>query len=141
MLEVQSALGAGVYTVTVTYTNQAGVAGRTSVISTTASAGVNGLAFNNALFLPLQAGDTGVQSVQTVAVSGTTPTGTIAVVLCKPAGVVIPVFTLGAYVERDLVLQTPKLPRVVDGACMQFLWRANTTTSGNITADLFAVAG
>jgi len=67
-------------TITVTYTNQAGVAAR----STGASASVSGFTVNRLLELPLQAGDSGVQSIQTVVVGGTAGTGAVNIQVLRP---------------------------------------------------------
>ena len=82
-LEIYTAIGATATTVTVSYTNQAGTAGRTS------QASVFGGSLSNAVarfvILPLQDGDTGVRSVESVTVLATTGTaGAFGVTLFKP---------------------------------------------------------
>lgn len=73
-VEVSGATGAGTPTLTMSYTNQAGVAGRTAtnVLATFASAGQGSF-----WMLGLQAGDTGVRSVQSFTLSATWTSGTI----------------------------------------------------------------
>jgi hypothetical protein len=66
-LEVTTTLASSATTVYVTYTNQAGTTGRTS--GTTAS--LSGFVIGRWVELPLQAGDSGVQSIQTIVVGGT----------------------------------------------------------------------
>lgn len=73
-VEVSGATGAGTPTLTMSYTNQAGTAGRTAtnVLATIASA-----AQGSFWVLGLQAGDTGVRSVQSFTLSATWTSGTI----------------------------------------------------------------
>ena len=76
-----TAVAANAVTITVTYTNSAGTAGR----STGASGSLSGLIAGRWIELPLQAGDSGVDSVQTVVVGGTAAaTGAINVTLVRP---------------------------------------------------------
>jgi hypothetical protein len=81
-IEVYTQLGATARQVTASYTNQAGVAGRTATSSTIA---IPATARPSVMSrLTLQAGDTGVQSVQTVTLSGSTGTaGDFGVTLLK----------------------------------------------------------
>lgn len=68
-------------TVTVNYTNSAGVAGRT----TGASASLAALTVNRLVEMPLQAGDSGVQSIQSIVVGGTaSATGSVNVIVLRP---------------------------------------------------------
>lgn len=73
-LEISAATGVGTPTLTLGYTNQAGTASRTAnnIISVTAS-GVIGTTY----IFGLQAGDTGVRSIQTYQSSATMTSGTI----------------------------------------------------------------
>ena len=89
---VQTATGgAGAQNFNMSYTNQAGTAGRTmpATVACTASSVVgrinpSGVAANNyGPFLPLASGDTGIRSIQTVTLSAAT-TGTFAMVLARP---------------------------------------------------------
>lgn len=80
-LEFVTAVSATATTITVTYTNSAGVAGRT----TGASASLSGFAVSRLLQMPLQAGDTGVQKIETIVVGGTVATtGTVNVIIARP---------------------------------------------------------
>lgn len=67
-------------TVNVTYTNQAGTTGR----STGATASLSGTTVNRLIELPLQAGDTGVQKIETVVVGGTAGAGAVNVIVLRP---------------------------------------------------------
>ena len=81
---IWSQLGNTVTTVTVSYTNQSGTPGR---ISTPVQIGSNNAAnaAGRLIALPLEPGDTGVRSVESVTLAGTTATaGNFGVCLFKP---------------------------------------------------------
>lgn len=71
-------------------------------------------------FLPLQAGDTGIKSVQSIQLSATATSGVMNLVLCKPLAV-MPVTTVGVACERDFLNQLPSLPRIYDTANLHWL--------------------
>lgn len=139
-VEVQ-AVGTGVTnsTITISYTNQAGTSGRSTVVSSLVAAPAAGrvLAPVTGFFVPLQAGDTGVRSVESVTLGAAATSGTYCVVLCRPYPQV-PVVS-GFYAERDFIMQAPRMPTVRNDACLQFLISAASTTavtnyfSGEIT--------
>ena len=82
-LSIYTQVGTTATTVTASYTNQAGTSGRT-----TAAVVFGGTGFregNRLITLPLQSGDTGVRSVESVTVLATTGTaGVFGVTLYKP---------------------------------------------------------
>lgn len=82
-VEVSAATGAGTPTLTIGYTNSAGTAGRTATNYdlTTASATAGGF-----YRMGLQAGDLGVQSVQSITLSATWTSGTINIVAYRVLG-------------------------------------------------------
>lgn len=82
-------------------------------------------------FFPLQAGDNGILSVQTINFSLTMTSGAIALVLCKPIGLPLPLTTLGVPAERDYFNQLPSLPIIYDGACLSWLMYAGAATPVN----------
>lgn len=116
---------------TVSYTNQDGVAGRVTSSATMGTTQfVNGTILhsqqsgaayvNNGPFLPLQAGDTGVRSVQSVTIGGIGDVGLFALVLVKPlAG--FGVFEITAASETDFLLDTATLPVIEDDAYLNFI--------------------
>jgi hypothetical protein len=129
----------------VTYTNQAGVSGRTSetiVCSTISSAATGRFPFGNKFFIGLQAGDTGVRSVQSVVLTASSGTAGVKMnlVACNPL-TVLPLTTANIYVERDLVLSTVQLPRIRNNACIAFALLSSGTNTPNINGRLVAVAG
>lgn len=124
---------------TVSYTNQDGVAGRTTTSVLMSTQFVNGTILcsqnggatypNSGPFLPLQAGDTGVRSVQSVTIGGIGDVGLFALVLVKPlAG--IGLFEITAASETDYLLDTATLPEIADDAYLNFIALPTGTLSG-----------
>ena len=136
------ASGATAHNISLSYTNQAGTAGRALPVTvagtasnTAAHIAHSGVAANNyGPFLPLAGGDTGVQSVQTITLSAASLAGTAALVLARPIGHPIPITTLGVLGEREFFTQAPSLPRIMDGACLVPLIFAGAAT---VTATNF----
>lgn len=97
-------------------------------------------------FLPLQGADTGISRINSFTWSaGTAYTGSGVVALCivKPlCDITLP--ATGVWSERDLRNQLPSLPKVEDGACLQWMLfgtGATTTASPLTTAIDFAWGG
>jgi hypothetical protein len=65
--------------------------------------------------LPLQSGDTGVRSVQTIT-TATSTAGVVSVVLMKPLA--YSTDRSNVWQERDTILQFSSLPRIYDGASL-----------------------
>ena len=133
-------MGANAPTMQVTYTNSAGTTGRTTTagIVSTASA-TSGVLLNsgNAAnkvgpFLNLAAGDTGVKDIESLTWGGTAhASGSVFIGLCKPLCMPIPVPATGLYNMVDFVNTLPSLPRLRNGANVQFLiFATGATTSG-----------
>jgi len=135
-------MGANAPTMQVTYTNSAGTAGKTTQagIVSTASA-TSGILLNsgNAAnkvgpFLNLAAGDTGVKDIQTLTWGGTAhASGSVFIGLCKPLCMPIPVPATGLYNMVDFVNTLPSLPRLRNGANVQFLIFATGATTAAAT--------
>ena len=130
-------MGAGTPNITMTYTNQAGVSGRTMpiTVSAVATAVQSHIVHSDPSankyfpFLPLQAGDTGIRSVQSIQLSATMTSGSMALVLCKPLAT-LPLTTAGVMAERNLMTQLPALPRLYDGCNLNMLFfTANATAA------------
>jgi hypothetical protein len=132
------AAGATAHNVSLSYTDQGGASGNSLpvTVACTASAIVghithSGVAANNyGPFLPLASGDTGIRSVQSITISAASGAGTAALVLCRPLATV-PITTLGVAGERDLVNMVPSMPRIVDGACLTWLYFAGAATAAS----------
>lgn len=134
-----TALGAATPNLSLGYTRNDGTASRatptTLPIGKTAAA--NGLILYSGTgagkygpFVPLQAGDGGILQVDTIQNSVSYVSGEYAVVLCKPL-LTLPITTLGVAAERDLVNQLPSMPRIYDGACLNWLIYSGANTPTN----------
>jgi hypothetical protein len=129
-------MGAGTPNITINYTNQAGVAGKTMPVTVSAvtTAVQSHLVHSDPSankyfpFLPLAAGDTGIRSVQSIQLSATMTSGSMALVLCRPL-TSIPLTTLGVMAERNLMTQLPSLPRIYDGANLNMLFFTASATA------------
>lgn len=115
---------------TVSYTNQDGVAGRTTTSVLMSTQFVNGTILcsqnggatypHGGPFLPLQNGDTGVRSVQSVTIGGTGDVGLFALVLVKPLAS-ISLYEITAASETDFLLDAATLPVIEDDAYLNFI--------------------
>lgn len=134
-------MGAGTPTVQLNYTNTGSVAGRLTpaapslpIINTTSPVGAipySGTGVGKyGPFLPMAAGDDGILSVQSINFSATMVSGCMNLVLCRPL-LTLPITTVGVAAERDLLNQLPSLPRVFDGANLQWLMYAGAATPVN----------
>jgi hypothetical protein len=146
VLEIYTAVGGTPATATVSYTNQAGVAGRTG----TAQIGDTGFSGSHAMcFVTLQAGDTGVRSVESVQLSGSTGTaGDFGVTLFRPIAILPLMWTQGPgpassgqRAKKKLILsayELGQLPSVPEGACLfHFIKTDNSATAAQSSVLLF----
>ena len=135
-LTPSTVMGAATPNITLNYTNSAGTAGKatpvtlpignsaaavTSVVHSGTGSGKYGP------FVPLAAGDAGIRSVQSINLSASYVSGVLNLMLCKPL-LTLPITTLGVTAERDLVNQFASMPRIYDGACLQWLMLAGAAT-------------
>ena len=135
-LTPSTVMGAATPTLSIGYTNSANVASRatptTLPIGNTAAA-VTSVVYSGTgagkfgPFMPLQAGDAGIRSVQTVTLSASYVSGVLNLVLAKPL-MTLPITTLGVTAERDLVNQFMSMPKVYDGACLAWMMLAGAAT-------------
>lgn len=134
-----TAMGAGTPNIRITYTNQAGTAGKLTpnVLPAGLTANPKGAipysgtgAGKYGPFLPMAAGDSGIQSVQQFNLSATYTSGVLNLVICRPI-LTLPLTTIGVASERDLLNQVPSLPRVYDGANLSWLMYAGANTPVN----------
>ncbi len=127
-LTITSTSGATAHNLSVSYTDQGGNAGQALpvTVACTASAIVphithSGTAANNyGPYLPLAAGDYGVQAVASAQLSASSTAGTAALVLARPLAY-IPLTTASVASIVDYLNMLPSLPVVKDGACLTFL--------------------
>lgn len=134
-LEISAAAGAAAPTITVGYTNQAGTGSRT---------GTNSFATANSpgagVFFPigLQAGDTGVRSVQSLTLSASWLSGTMNLVAYRPlAALALP----GTFIPAAIDAITGGLPRLYNGVVPFFLFIPNTTSTTNISGTYLETQG
>ncbi len=135
-LTPSTVMGAATPNLSIGYTNSANVASRatptTLPIGNTA-ASVTSIVYSGTgsgkfgPFMPLQAGDAGIRSVQSVNLSVSYVSGVLNLVLCKPL-MTLPITTLGVTAERDLVNQFMSMPKVYDGACLAWIMLAGAAT-------------
>jgi hypothetical protein len=129
--------GATAQNIAVSYSNTTPTSGRTLPVTVAMTASAitphishSGTAANNyGPFLPLANGDTGVSNVASVTMSAAN-TGTGALCLAKPL-LTLPLTTVSVAAERDLLNQLPSLPRVMDGACLTWLYFAGAATAAS----------
>lgn len=114
--EIYTTIGTTGTTITVSYTNQAGTSGRTTVA--TAFGATNYREGNRILPLPLQAGDTGVRAVASATVLATTGTaGNFGITLFKPL-LSFSVFQPGPFVWDAVEDGGGYAPEVLADACL-----------------------
>lgn len=141
-----TALGAGTPNLSLGYTNSTSDTSRATptTLPVGKTAAANGLILYSGTgvgkvgpFVPLQGGDAGIKSIETIRNSTSYVSGSYSVVLCKPL-LTLPITTLGVASERDLVNQLPSMPRVYDGACLNWLIYngANTPVNSAIYGHL-----
>lgn len=129
IMEVSTVLGATPQDVTLTYTNQDGSTGRVGVTTIIVSSAVSRVP-HSPMFLNLQAGDTGVRSIQSVQFSAVN-SGISTVALVRPF-FYIPLIAVGIWTERDLVLQIPNLPQLQDNHALAWYWQMGAGVSNPI---------
>ena len=137
MMAVVTNGGTGGAQFNVTYTNQAGVAGRVSSTVTCNTQSVAGTIITTAPatvraigpFIPLQAGDSGVRSVQTVTWLSS-DVGLMALVLVKPL-LTGHLYDITGPTEIDTIIDRGAPPaRIVDDAYLNVICCPNGTLSG-----------
>lgn len=131
-LEIYTLIGTTGTTVTASYTNQSGTSGRTSYATVIGNTGFREV--GRLLLLPLQEGDTGVRSVESVTVLATTGTaGAFGVTLFRPL-LALPIPNLGSQQFLFDAVQNLSclLPVVENDACLFYAVVPNTTSTGII---------
>lgn len=142
-LEVYTAVGTTTTTATMSYTNQTGTSGRTSksVVFGGSSAGATARAI---IIMPLQDGDTGVRSVESVTLAGTTGiAGNFGVTLFKPL-MMLPL--QGLIGDKQTVYDAflggaSVLNEIQDGCCLNFFGRMASSASVFVTGDITFIEG
>jgi hypothetical protein len=119
------------------YTNSAGVAGRTTATVTANSQTVAGTLINTSAataagrgpFVPLQAGDSGVRSIESVTITGS-DIGLFAAVLVKPLLTTM-IYDITAPVETDLIIDKNVVPTIVDDAFLSAICLPSGTVASS----------
>lgn len=125
-------------TYTISYTNQAGVSGRTSIASVsntttniaTLISGSSAVANSVGPFIPLQAGDSGIRSVQSITFSSSNG-GLAALVLVKPLANIYLRETTAPH-ERNYLFDIPSLPVIQDGAYLNFIVNPSASLAAGV---------
>ena len=133
-IECYAATGATASNITVQYTNSDSVAGR----STVSTAHITSMPANRMYRVPLQAGDTGVKSIQSVTLSGTTGAGSFGVTLLRKIAVTGSAVTNIPVVSDFAALG---LPLVQNGTALNVIHQGTTTSSGIILGVLTFIDG
>ena len=132
-LEVNVAIAASAVTVAVGYTNQDGTAGRV----TPASASLSSFIAGRIIKMPLQAGDTGVQKIESIVIGGTAAaTGSINVIVARS------LWTGRVRLANDGSVHGPDrtlMPVVYDSSCLALICSADSTSTG--VPELLATIG
>lgn len=119
----------GGQTVSVNYTNSDGVAGRISQPLRMTTQAVNGTILTSLAagdnyggpFLPLQAGDSGVRSVESVTIGGVGDVGLFALVMVRPLAT-LDIRGIDAATEVDYLTDCGcSLPEIIDDAYLNFV--------------------
>jgi hypothetical protein len=120
LVEIFTQIGATPTTITASYTNQAGTAGR--ITEAVTFGGTNAREAQRIIKLPLQAGDKGVRSVQSVTVLATTGTaGDFGLVVSRP----LCSLNVGASGRGDV---DSRIIQIDDAACLWWVVMAGTST-------------
>ena len=134
-IECYTATGATASNITVQYTNQAGTSGRNTV----STAHLISMPANRMYQVPLQSGDTGVRSVQSVTMSSTTgAAGNCGVTLMERIAT-IPLTT--ANVSSVLDFASLGLPAILNNTAINLIHQGTTTSSGIILGNMIFIEG
>lgn len=135
LIEINAAVSATATTVAVTYTNEAGVTGRT----TGASASLASFPTRRLVQMPLQAGDKGVQKIESVIVGGVVATtGTVNVIVARRLA------DFDIRIANGLDAQGWDLigsPIVWTDSCLMLVVTPDSTSSGLPTLSLDIING
>lgn len=135
-----TALGAGTPNLSLGYTNSAQTASRAT--PTTLPVGKTGATNSHILYTgatgsgkynyttPLQSGDSGIAEINTIQNSTSYVSGEYSVALIREL-TRFPLSTLGLQIERNLLFESPSLPRIYDGAALFLLVGSGVATPAN----------
>lgn len=145
--EVTTALGATASNLTVTYTNEGGTNTRSSGAQAMTTSAITGRLQPVTIgpWTPLQAGDYGVRSVESLIFSAAMGAGVLNLYIYRPLHF-LPGVGANVYVERDSTVQIDGLTELEKGSDSELGFLTlfvlpNGTSTGNTTAYLRTVAG
>lgn len=119
--------------ITVSYTNSKGVAGRTANLSAIAGSQLPATAVvGTIIWFQLAAGDTGVQSIQSITLTTTLLTGAISLMICRDISTI---GTAVVNVSTPKVIGAPGI-RLYNGTCMLHNILASATTATFFSGSL-----
>lgn len=134
-IECYTATGATASFITVQYTNQAGTSGRNTV----STAHIISMPANRMYQVPLQSGDKGVRSVQSVTLSSTTGSaGNFGVTLMERIAT-IPLTTANVPNVQDFA--SLGLPAILNDTAINLIHQGTTTSSGIILGNMIFIEG
>jgi hypothetical protein len=132
--EIYTLIGSTARTITMSYTNTTPTSGRTSPAVTIGSIGFREV--TRTFFLPLQSGDIGVTSVQSVTINlSTGSVGNFGVTIGKPLAY-LGAATIGAPGWRDFTTGMPGIPVIPTDACLSILWVPTVTQIPSLLGGL-----
>jgi hypothetical protein len=138
-LTIYTAIGTTATTVSATYTNQGGTGSRVTPLVQIGATGFNGV--NRMILLPLQDGDSGVKSVESVTLTASTVSaaGNFGVTLFKPLYTMCVESTSGVASGGFVTgLSSGGIPAVENGACLfpiAISLSTNAACAGTIIMD------
>jgi len=134
-IEVSAACGAAAPAPTLTYTNQAGTGSRTASLSfPTANSPAAGSFFP----FGLQAGDTGIRSIQSLTLGTSWVSGTIKLVAYR---VIAALELTGAFVPNAIDAVTSGFQQLHNGSVPFLIFIPSTTTTSNISGQMVVTQG
>lgn len=125
--------GAGVPTVTLTYTDQDGNAGATGAFTAVASPPVGTFEI-----FTLAAGDTGIRAPTSFIQSATRTSGTMHLVLFR---VLAQIEVTSANIGNAIDALTSGMPRIYDDSVLQLVWFPSATTATNFMGQYIETQG
>ena len=134
-LEIVTTTGAGAATPTISYTNEAGTAGRTS---TTVDAYAATSAAGSFYRLGLQAGDNGVRSIQSVTLGVSMTSGSVSLVAYR---ILATLELSAAGIPNAVDALTSGLPRLYDTSVPFLIYVPQTTTTTQLSGSVVYTQG
>ena len=133
-VEIYVNVGTTPTTIFATYTNEQGTGSRTT--DTVTFGGTNFREAQRFILLPLQSGDKGVRSVESVKLAASTGSAGDFGITIYHSLIIFPVGAAAIPASIPLSVEPPGHVEVKTGACFSFLWFPNTTTAPMVNGQL-----